>query len=63
MHGPSPKIRLFGQYLHHTATYTGCREGKKNSISPTGNRTPASCELFRGMTSRNTDHYTIEDIR
>jgi hypothetical protein len=26
-----------------------------------GNRTPASCELFFRMTSRNTDHYTTKD--
>jgi hypothetical protein len=33
----------------------------KKSISLAGNRTPASCELFFRMTSRNTDHYTTKD--
>jgi hypothetical protein len=32
----------------------------QKEISPAGNRTPASCELYR-MTSRNTDHYTTEE--
>jgi hypothetical protein len=34
---------------------------QKESISLAGNRTPASCELFFRMTSRNTDHYTTKD--
>jgi hypothetical protein len=36
-------------------------EGQKECISLAGNRTPASCELFFRMTSRNTDHYTTKD--
>jgi hypothetical protein len=37
------------------------KEGKNEGISLAGNRTPASCELFFRMTSRNTDHYTTKD--
>jgi hypothetical protein len=35
--------------------------GWQKGISLAGNRTPASCELFFRMTSRNTDHYTTKD--
>jgi hypothetical protein len=40
----------------------GSAQGQKEGISLAGNRTPASCELFFRMTSRNTDHYTTKDI-
>lgn len=43
-----------------TTTMSSTTKRQKETVSQTGNRTPASCELFLlGLTSRNTDHYTI----
>jgi hypothetical protein len=50
--------------LHHSTTAPNkTRKKKKNGdVSLAGNRTPASCELFFRVTSRNTDHYTTKDL-
>jgi hypothetical protein len=48
--------------LHVFQPTQNAARAKKKRNSLAGNRTPASCELFFRMTSRNTDHYTTKDF-
>jgi hypothetical protein len=53
---------LNGTATDHHHYYYNIPEAQKKCISLAGNRTPASCELFFRMTSRNTDHYTTKEV-